>query len=50
MSIKSNLKIISGLTGAALCLVTLASTGYASLNAYEPFDYTTSIPNGTATW
>lgn len=49
MFIKSKLKFIAGLTGGALGLVTLASTGHASLNAYEPFNYTTSIPNGTAT-
>ena len=40
--------IIAGLAGVALGLVALTSTGHASLNAYEPFNYTTSIPNGTA--
>src|SRR5690349_11396784 len=38
---------IAGLTVAAFCLTTFASTGHASLNAYEPFDYA-SLPNGTA--
>lgn len=42
------LKTIAGLVGAALGLAALTSTGHASLNAYEPFNYTTSIPNGTA--
>ncbi len=44
----TKLKTIAGLLGTAFCLVVLTSTGYASLNAYEPFNYTTSIPNGTA--
>ena len=41
------LKMIAQLTGVALFLVALPYTGQASLNAYEPFDYTTSITNGT---
>ncbi len=45
---KTNLKTIAGLLGAVFCLVVLTNTGYASLNAYEPFNYTTSIPNATA--
>jgi len=32
----------------ALNLVTLPNIGHATLNAYEPFNYTTSIPNATA--
>ncbi len=44
---KVSLKIIAKLTSAALGLVALASTGYAGLNAYEPFNYTTSISNTT---
>ena len=44
----SNLKVIARLAGAAFCLVTSTSIGHASVNAYEPFSYPTSIPNGTA--
>jgi CxxC motif-containing protein (DUF1111 family) len=42
------LKKVTGLAGATVCLVALSSTGQAALSAYEPFNYTTSIPNGTA--
>ena len=45
---KTNLKTIVGLLGAVFCLATLTNTGHASLIPYEPFNYTTSIPNGTA--
>ncbi len=31
----------------AFCLALLPSAGHASLNAYEPFNYSTSIPNNT---
>ena len=46
--IKTNLEIIAGLVGAAFCLAALTNTAYASLGAYEPFNYTTSIPTATA--
>ncbi|MDB6124010.1 MAG: hypothetical protein JWQ71_3003 [Pedosphaera sp.] len=45
---KTRLKRIAELIGAAFCFATMTSTGYAGLSAYEPFNYTTSIPNGTA--
>ena len=48
MFIKTKIEIVARLTGVAVCLVALTTTGYASLNAYEPFNYNTSIPNGTA--
>ena len=48
MFIQTSLKKIAGTTGVALCLAALTSTALASLTAYEPFNYTTSIPNGTA--
>ncbi len=31
-----------------MAFLVITSTGYASLNAYEPFNYASSIPNGTA--
>ncbi len=40
--------LIAGLAGAALSLAALTSTAHASLSAYEPFNYTASLPNGTA--
>jgi CxxC motif-containing protein (DUF1111 family) len=48
MLIKTNFRIIAGSFSAAFCLVALTSTSQAGLDAYEPFDYATSIPNGTA--
>lgn len=36
------------MVGLALCFASLSNSSYASLIAYEPFNYTTSIPNGTA--
>ena len=48
MFLKTNLNRVAGFLGAAFCLATLTNTGQASLMAYEPFNYTTSIPNGTA--
>jgi hypothetical protein len=44
---KTRIKRIAESVGAAVCLAAVTSTGYAGLNAYEPFNYT-SIPNGTA--
>jgi hypothetical protein len=41
-------KPLAGLLGAAFCLA-VTDTSHANLEAYEPFNYTTSIPNGTAT-
>jgi len=41
------LKIIAGLAGAAFCVVAMPHTGQASLLAYEPFNYTASIPDAT---
>ena len=45
---KTKFKMMAGLAGAALCLAELTMTSYASLSAHEPFNYTTSIPSGTA--
>src|SRR6187402_295637 len=42
---KMKLKLMAGLV---VCLTGLTTVSYASLNAYEPFNYTTSIPAGTA--
>ena len=47
MFLTSKLELVARLTRAAFCLVALTTTGYAGLNAYEPFNYTTSIPNAT---
>ena len=44
----TNLKKIAVILGTPFCLAALTGTGYASLNAYEPINYTTSIPNATA--
>lgn len=44
----TKLKFLASLIAAALSLGVLAGTGYAGLNAYEPFNYTTSIPGSTA--
>ena len=41
-------KLMAGLVVAAFCLTGLTTTSYASLSAYEPFNYATSIPDGTA--
>jgi len=41
------MKTIAGFLGAAFVVALFSSTAYAALNAYEPFNYTTSIPNGT---
>jgi CxxC motif-containing protein (DUF1111 family) len=46
--LKTNLKAFAGTLGTAFCLAIWTHSVDASLNAYEPFDYTTSIPNGTA--
>jgi CxxC motif-containing protein (DUF1111 family) len=43
---KTKMKLMAGLAGAAICLAG-AVTARASLSAYEPFNYTTSIPTGT---
>jgi CxxC motif-containing protein (DUF1111 family) len=48
MFFKTSLKKIPRLLGAAFCLAALTNPGYASLSAYEPFNYPTSIPTGTA--
>src|SRR5882672_10898250 len=48
MFIKSNFKMVARFTTTILCLVGLSGAVRASLIAYEPFNYTTSIPNGTA--
>src|SRR5882757_2549574 len=48
MFTKPTHKTIAGFTATVFCLVTLTSVVHASLTAYEPFNYTTSIPNGTA--
>lgn len=42
------IKMMAGLAGVALCLTDLTTASYASLIAYEPFNYTTSIPSGAA--
>jgi len=44
----TKIKMMAGLAGVALCLTGLTTNSHASLNAYEPFNYTTSIPTGTA--
>ena len=44
----NNLKEISISLGLVVCLLISSISSHASLNAYEPFNYTTSIPNGTA--
>src|SRR6187399_1407462 len=44
---RSKVQIVAGLVGMTLCLAGL-TTSYASLSAYEPFNYTSSIPDGTA--
>lgn len=46
--LKTNLNYYAGLLSAALSLAVLTNSSHAGLNAYEPFNYTTSIPNGTA--
>ncbi len=48
MLLKTNLKSAVASLATAFCLAALISTGHASLIAYEPFGYTTSIPNATA--
>ncbi len=40
-------KLFGVLLSQLLLLVTWINSGYASLNAYEPFNYSTSIPNAT---
>ena len=42
-----NFNRVVGIVGLALGLGALTNTGHASLNAYEPFNYTTSIPTAT---
>jgi CxxC motif-containing protein (DUF1111 family) len=49
MILKHTLKPLAGLLGGAFCFVAGTAISHASLAAYEPFAYTTSIPNGTAT-
>jgi CxxC motif-containing protein (DUF1111 family) len=44
----TNFKIIVRSLVGALCLAAVANTVRANLIAYEPFNYSTSIPNGTA--
>lgn len=41
-------RVLASLSLFVFSVTGLVSTGQASLIAYEPFDYTTSIPNGTA--
>ena len=43
-----NINKMAGIVGMAFGLAALTNNSHASLNAYEPFNYTTSIPNGTA--
>jgi CxxC motif-containing protein (DUF1111 family) len=43
----TKIKAVLGLVGAAFCFTGLTTTSHASLSAYEPFNYTTSIPSGT---
>jgi CxxC motif-containing protein (DUF1111 family) len=49
MFIKSNIKIVARFTITIFCLVALISAVQAGLIAYEPFNYTSTIPNGSAT-
>jgi CxxC motif-containing protein (DUF1111 family) len=49
MILKHTLKPLAGLLCGAFCFVAGTNISHASLAAYEPFAYTTSIPNGTAT-
>ena len=46
MKIKSS--IISGVFGSVFCIAVSSQTVLASTAAYEPFDYSSSLPNGTA--
>ncbi len=48
MLIKPDFKMFTRFTTAMFCLIALTHHVCASLTAYEPFNYTTSIPNGTA--
>ncbi len=48
MLIKPDLKMFTRFTTTMFCLIALTHHVCASLTAYEPFNYTTSIPNGTA--
>jgi hypothetical protein len=48
MSVKTHLKIIAGFIGAAFGITALAGAVQASVVAYEPFNYTNSIPNAAA--
>lgn len=43
---KTKIKLMAGLVSAAFCFAG-GATSYASLSAYEPFNYTTSLPNNT---
>ena len=45
---KTKIKLIAGLVSVVFCLTGLTTASNASLNAYEPFNNTTSIPTGNA--
>ncbi len=44
----TKIKLMTGLVSAVVCFTGLTTVSHASLSAYEPFNYTTSIPSGTA--
>ena len=48
MFLKTRLETVAGFTFVAILFVTLISTAYGSLNTYEPFNYSISIPDATA--
>lgn len=48
MHIAARIKAIVRIIAAGCCIAAFTNSGWAGLNAYEPFNYTTSIPNGTA--
>ena len=47
MTIKTTSRILAGMFMSLLCVVALPKPVLAVLEAYEPFDYVTTIPNGT---
>jgi CxxC motif-containing protein (DUF1111 family) len=49
MFLKSPLQLTAGLLIAAFSVFAMPNTGHAALDAYEPFDYSSSIPDGTPT-
>jgi hypothetical protein len=49
MFIKIPFRIIAGVFGFVFFIIAIPNTGHASLDAYEPFDYLSSIPDTTPT-